>query len=245
MMGSQPYFAPDQRNKPKSKNYTLPGWISLVTSLLKRLILRNRHSTLPNSTLLNQKPLTIMVFSCLTHIFTTLTTPTLKPNHTGLIHRAPLPTQHPSAFPPAPNEPTTAFAPSLVTGARWREFVKRVTGHGQKTPEDKEEEEGEGQVKGKESTSWVADSKSKTENGWEVGYKKATQMVVRRKGRGVFRFEKAMMEGTGVGLRDEDYGGIGSVDEGTGAEEEVKSRIEVLKDGFEYRVWTDDDVVVS
>jgi hypothetical protein len=241
MMGSQPYFAPDQRNKPKSKNYTLPGWISLVTSLLKRLILRNRHSTLPNSTLLNQKPLTIMVFSCLTHIFTTLTTPTLKPNHTGLIHRAPLPKQQPSAFPPAPNEPTTAFAPSLVSGERWREFVERVTGHGQKTPENQEEEEEEGgQVKVTEVTSWVADSKSKNENGWEVGYEKATQMVVRRKGRGVFRFEKAMMEGTGVGLRDEEYGGIESAEE-----EEVKSRTGKLEDGFEYRVWTGDDVVVS
>jgi hypothetical protein len=81
---------------------------------------------------------------------------------------------------------------------------------------------------------------SKNENGWEVGYEKATQMVVRRKGRGVFRFEKAMMEGTGVGLRDEEYGGIESA-----GEEEVKSRTGKLEDGFEYRVWTGDDVVVS
>jgi hypothetical protein len=187
-----------------------------------------------------------MAFSCLTHIFTTLTTPsalTLKSNHTGLIHRASLPTQHPSAFPPAPNEPTTAFASSLVSGERWREFVERVTGHGQKTPEDQEEEEEEGgQVKGKEVTSWVADSKIKNKNGWDVGYEKATQMVVRRKGRGVFKFAGAMMEGTGVGLRDEENGGVGSVDRGG---EEVSSRTEVLKDGFEYRVWTDDDVVVS
>lgn len=53
--------------------------------------------------------------------------------------------------------------------------------------------------RGEDGTSWV--SGVKDVDGWNVGWERATQMFVKRKGRGRFGFEDAMMEGWGVGLR--------------------------------------------
>ena len=80
----------------------------------------------------------------------------------------------------------------------------------------------------------MPESESRDGDGWHVGYEQVTQIVVRRKGRGAFMFERAMMERWGV----EDEEGDGDDEE----EEEGRYGVERLEDGFEYRGWVDDEM---
>jgi hypothetical protein len=96
-----------------------------------------------------------------------------------------------------------------------------------KTPEENEAIEGDG--RGEDGTSW--EQGVRDVDGWNVGWERATQMFVKRKGRGNFRFEDAMMEGWSVGLREEDN-----------RNGEVVDRVEMLEDGFKYRDWVDEEM---
>lgn len=66
-------------------------------------------------------------------------------------------------------------------------------------------------------------------DGWDVGWEEMTQMFVKRRGRGVFRFESAVIGACG-GLRDGDDDVVDGDSEGR-----------LLEDGFEYRDWVDAD----
>ncbi|KAG9195457.1 hypothetical protein G6011_00578 [Alternaria panax] len=181
-----------------------------------------------------------MAFSCISHIFTNLGSarPAVpRPNHTGLIHRALLPTNPPCTFPPAPNQPTTAFAPNLVSGAAFRERMQEILS-GPRTPEDAESTDRDD--RGEDGTSWVLANKDV--DGWDVGREKATQMFVKRKGRGKFRFEEAMMEGWSVGLMEEERD-QGAMEHGIEDKDTQKvARVENLEDGFRYRDWVDEEI---
>ncbi|CAN9408590.1 hypothetical protein CC77DRAFT_1064049 [Alternaria alternata] len=180
-----------------------------------------------------------MAFSCISHIFINLTTPTQpvhKPNHTGLIHQASLPTNPPSTFPPAPNQPTTAFAPNLVSGATFRERMQEILSE----PRATERIETQDEDRGEDGTSWVLANKDV--DGWDVGREKATQMFVKRKGRGEFRFEDAMVEGWGIGLREKEASYRVMEECNKDNEKEVLDRQEMLRDGFKYRGWVDEEI---
>jgi hypothetical protein len=84
--------------------------------------------------------------------------------------------------------------------------------------------------------------RDKDVDGWNGGWEKATQMVVKRRGRGVFRFERAMMEGWSVGLGD---GGCGGGEEEGNGKGGVLDRVGRLQDGFEYRAWVDEEMAAG
>jgi hypothetical protein len=57
---------------------------------------------------------------------------------------------------------------------------------------------------GEDGTSWIKNEgiDGQDEQGWNIGWKKATQMEVKRRGRGIFEFEKKVMQGC-EGLSEE------------------------------------------
>jgi hypothetical protein len=71
---------------------------------------------------------------------------------------------------------------------------------------------------------------------WDVGYEKATQMFVKRKGRGAFKFEERMIEGIGK------YGEEGEQELGDSLmwRGERREGREKLGEGFEYRGWVEE-----
>jgi len=117
-----------------------------------------------------------------------------------------------------------AFAPSLITGTAHREHLTSLNQPRAKTTNIEEE------IK----DSWVPESESRDGDGWHVGYERATQMLVRRKGRGAFMFEGAMMEEWGVEKKEGDEYETEMVRYGGGR----------LEDGFEYRGWVDEEVAI-
>jgi hypothetical protein len=68
-------------------------------------------------------------------------------------------------------------------------------------------------------------------DGWNVGFEKATQMFVKRKGRGAFRFEESMVEGSG---KEEGLVGDSLLWRAEGREGRAR-----LGDGFAYREWVE------
>ncbi|KAH7372021.1 hypothetical protein BKA66DRAFT_572583 [Pyrenochaeta sp. MPI-SDFR-AT-0127] len=172
--------------------------------------------------------------SCITH-FTQLITHTLTnltispppsqaptPNHTGLIFQAPQQRLTSSTpFPSAPGTATSAFDLSLINGATHPEHVRqRITALGQQRPCAQLEKERDG-------TSW--DERVSGVDGWNVGWEKATMMFVKRKGRGEFRFEKAVMQGWGELDGDEGNRKVSDIAE--------EGRLE---DGFLYQGWVEE-----
>jgi len=115
-----------------------------------------------------------------------------------------------------------AVAPSLIAGTAYREHSNSLNRPRDKTTEIEEEMR----------DSWVLESESRDGDGWHVGYEQVTQMVVRRKGRGAFMFEGAIMEGWGFDIEQ------GNEDE----DEEAKHCVGRLEDGFEYRGWVDEEM---
>lgn len=79
-------------------------------------------------------------------------------------------------------------------------------------------------------------------DGWDVGREKATQMFVKRKGRGEFRFEDAMVEGWGIGLREKEASYRVMEECNKDNEKEVLDRQEMLGDGFKYWGWVDEEI---
>jgi hypothetical protein len=168
---------------------------------------------------------TIMALSCLSHLLTSFITsapPVLQPTHTGLIYRAPLPRAEPSTFPAAPNLPTSAFAFENVDAATCQARLEQQQKKQQAMKLEKERREW-AKNWGEDGTSWIRKEggDGQDEQGWNVGWEKVTQMEVRRKGRGIFAFEKRVMEGCG-GLN------------------EVRGEEGKLADGFPWEHWVVD-----
>ncbi|KAF1844892.1 uncharacterized protein K460DRAFT_100212 [Cucurbitaria berberidis CBS 394.84] len=143
-------------------------------------------------------------------------TPSPSPHNTGLILPFP-PRQY--RIPPL----ASAFAPSNIRPPRLtnRQKAEALVEYLASTDRQRSLAETTASTDG---TSWelrVADV-----DGWDVGWEKSTQMFVKRKGRGAFRFEGRVIEGWGVVEEWESESGRDEKDGG-------------LEDGFEYRVRLD------
>ena len=78
----------------------------------------------------------------------------------------------------------------------------------------------------------MLESESRDRGGWHVGFERATHTTVKRKGRGAFMFEGAMMEEWGFEIREGDEY---SAEEGTHG-------VRRLQDGFECQGWVDEEM---
>ena len=75
-----------------------------------------------------------------------------------------------------------------------------------------------------------------------LGVRRLRKCLLRGKGGGEFRFEDAMVEGWGIGLREKEASYRVMEECNKNNEKEVLDRQEMLGDGFKYWGWVDEEI---